>query len=310
MRRSTAVAMLLAGGAIVCAQEVVWAQGRGPRIIEYAPTDHSVAIPKETLDQYLKDMDADDLATLRMIEGGKFNVNIRRIRNAETALSHPNTIDLWVIIEGSGTMTTGGQLIDRQIVNGVSYPLKMGDVVFIPNGTPHGVSGVDGNITWLNIRWDTDWPADAQLGAGNYQGPAGSRGRLSYAGAGAIYIPKQTLDIYMRDMAARDIGTLRMIEGGHFNVNIRRQETPSGTIHPNTIDTWVVLEGGGTVITDFDRTEVQSMVPGTGVTAPGKVGDVFFHPPNLMHGWSEINNVATWLNIRWDTNWNYRFPTR
>ena len=30
-------------------------------------------------------MDAKKLQTLRMIEGGKFNVNIRRIRNAETA---------------------------------------------------------------------------------------------------------------------------------------------------------------------------------------------------------------------------------
>ncbi len=83
MQRSMVVAVLLTGGAMVCWQEVVSAQGRGPRILEYAPTDHSVAIPKETLDQYLKDMDADDLATLRMIEGGKFNVNIRRIRNAE-----------------------------------------------------------------------------------------------------------------------------------------------------------------------------------------------------------------------------------
>ena len=51
-------------------------------------------------------------------------------------------------------------------------------VTYLPAGLPHGVSGVNGNITWLNVRWDTDWPADSQPGAGNFQGPGrgGARG--------------------------------------------------------------------------------------------------------------------------------------
>src|SRR5262245_32337971 len=53
-------------------------------ILEQAPKDHSIAIPKDKLAQYLKDMDAKKLQTLRMIEGGKYNVNIRRITAAET----------------------------------------------------------------------------------------------------------------------------------------------------------------------------------------------------------------------------------
>lgn len=137
------------------------AQGRGggggTTILEQAPTDRSIPIPKEKLEQYLKDMDAKKLQTLRMIEGGKFNVNIRRITNAETALVHPNTIDLWVVLEGSGTLTTGGKLADGKIVGGQSFPLKVGDVHFIPANLPHGVSGVKGSITWLNVRWDVDW---------------------------------------------------------------------------------------------------------------------------------------------------------
>jgi len=135
--------------------------GRGAEtqtvVLEQAPTDHSTAIPKEKLEQYLKDMDAKQLATLRMIEGGKFNVNIRRISGAETALVHPNTIDTWVVIEGAGTLTTGGRIDNGKIVGGQSHRLKAGDVEFIPAGLPHGVSGVEGHITWLNIRWDNDW---------------------------------------------------------------------------------------------------------------------------------------------------------
>jgi len=135
-------------------------RGRGEGrtvIVEQAPKDHGIPIPKEKLEQYFKDMDAKKLQTLRMIEGGKYNVNIRRITNAETALVHPNTIDVWVVLEGAGTLTTGGKIENGKIVGGESHPLKVGDVEFIPSGLPHGVSGVQGSITWLNVRWDDDY---------------------------------------------------------------------------------------------------------------------------------------------------------
>ena len=134
-------------------------QGGGERtvILEKAPSDHAIPIPKEKLAEYFKDMDAKKLQTLRMIEGGKYNVNIRRITNAETALLHPATIDLWVVLEGGGTLTTGGKIVNGKIVGGTSRELKVGDVEFIPACLPHGVSGVKGNITWLNVRWDVDW---------------------------------------------------------------------------------------------------------------------------------------------------------
>ena len=157
------ISILGIGGAVVFARAAQPAQGgRGGGsqtvILEKAPADHSVAISKETLDQYLKDMDVKHLQTLRMLEGGKYNVNIRRITNAETALIHPQTIDVWVVIEGGGTLTTGGRIENGKIVGGQSHPLKAGDVEFIPANLPHGVSGVNGSITWLNIRWDVDWP--------------------------------------------------------------------------------------------------------------------------------------------------------
>jgi len=126
-------------------------------IIQQAPTDHTVAIPKEQIEQYFNDMDTRKLQTLRMLEGGKYNVNVRRITNAETALVHPKTIDLWVILEGSGTLTTGGTIQNGKIVGGQSHTIKAGDVEFIPPTVAHGVSGVQGSLTWLNIRWDTDW---------------------------------------------------------------------------------------------------------------------------------------------------------
>ncbi len=166
-------------GALALGGMAVLAQGGGREggartvILEQAPKDHSIAIPKEKLDQYFKDMDAKKQQTLRMIEGGKYNVNIRRITAAETALVHPVTADLWVVLEGGGTLTTGGVMENGKINGGRSRPIKVGDVVYIPSGLPHGVSGVDKNITWLNVRWDTDWPPDSPMGAGTLNGLLG-----------------------------------------------------------------------------------------------------------------------------------------
>src|SRR5262249_49705751 len=116
------------------------------------------------------------LQTLRMIEGGKYNVNIRRITAAETGLVHPITADLWVVLEGGGTLTTGGVLEKGKILGGQSHPVQEGDVGYIPSRLPQGVSGVNRWITWLNVRWDPGWPADAPMGAGPLNGILGRTG--------------------------------------------------------------------------------------------------------------------------------------
>ncbi|HZI80485.1 MAG TPA: hypothetical protein VFD69_13280 [Vicinamibacterales bacterium] len=311
-------------GAVLLGAALVMAQGReggggGAVILQPAPKDRSVAISKETLAGYLKDMDAKKLQTLRMLEGGKYNVNIRRITAAETGLVHPITADLWVVLEGGGTLTTGGVLEKGKILGGQSRPIKVGDVVYIPSGLPHGVSGVNGNITWLNVRWDTDWPPGSAMGAGTLDGilgqGRGSRGRgpalpagsqqvlpYSYGGSGELFFSKEQLDQIMAGMRLKKSGNTRLVEGGRYNVNLRWNGTPSMEKHDQTVDTWVVLAGGATVNTGFDVKDGQR-VPNTGVSVPAKPGDIFFHPSNFYHGFSEVTPDIFWLNIRWDDNY-------
>ena len=318
-------------------------------ILEQAPKDHSIAIPKDKLAQYLKDMDAKKLQTLRMIEGGKYNVNIRRITAAETGLVHPITADLWVVLEGGGTLTTGGVLENGKINGGQSRKIKVGDVVYIPSGLPHGVSGVDTNITWLNVRWDTDWPSDSPMGAGNLNGllgraagpraggaapregaaeaaraaraggagaaaappagrgpafPPGSQQVLpySYGGSGELFFAKEQLDQIMAGMRLKKSVNTRLIEGGRYNVNLRWNGTPTVELHEQTIDTWVVLAGGATVNTGYQVKDGER-VPNTGVSVVSKPGDLFFHPSNFYHGFSQVSPDIFWLNIRWDDNY-------
>lgn len=151
------VSFFTVGSAEASARQIV--------VRQEAPTDRSVSFSLSELQADFQEMDAEGLSTLRLLEGGTHNVNIRRIRGGETALIHPVTVDVWVVREGSGTLVTGGTLIDESgaavagqrgaaIRGGVTRVIRPGDVVFIPAGVPHGIRDTDG-ITWLNIRFDT-----------------------------------------------------------------------------------------------------------------------------------------------------------
>jgi mannose-6-phosphate isomerase-like protein (cupin superfamily) len=338
-------------GAVVVAGVMTWAQeggpgrggGTGTTILEQAPKDHSIAIPKEKLAQYLKDMDAKKLQTLRMIEGGKFNVNIRRITAAETALVHPITADLWVVLDGGGTLTTGGVLEKGKILGGQSRQVKVGDVVYIPSGLPHGVSGVNGNITWLNVRWDTDWPQDAPMGAGTLTGltgraggagaPGGVRegsaearaaragGAAPAAGRGAALPPGSQQALPYSYGGSGEVffskETLEQIMAGmRLKKSTNTRLIEGGRYNVNL--RWngaptVELHGqtvdtwymlaGGATVNTGYQVKDSQRVPNTGVSVVGRPGDVFFHPSGHYHGFSEVTPDVFWLNIRWDDNY-------
>ena len=293
------------------------AAGGGTHILERATTERAVPLPKSKLDQYFKDMDAAHEETLRMVEGGQFNVNIRRIKKPEAApLIHPKTIDVWYVMEGSGAVTTGGTFANGKVTGGVTDHLNVGDVLFVPANLPHWMNETGPNgITWLNVRWDVDWKGP--MGAGNppVPGVPGSAGVGEYATTHkAVYIPKALLESYIADQNSTKSTsqTKRMIEGGHFNVNIRNITEPSVEFHERTIDTWVVLQGAGTAVTAFSTASGDAHVepvrgnprlPNTGVEAPMKVGDVMFVPSNMTHGFSKVDGRMVWLNIRWDSNY-------
>lgn len=156
---SAAIAFAAAGGI------AIGQQAGGPPVRQVAPTDRAADFTLAELEATFKEMDGGKIATMRLIEGGRYNVNIRRLVGSESALVHPKTADVWVVREGSGTLVTGGTLVDAKtsangdlsgsaIAGGVERVIKTGDVVFIPAGVAHGVKQSQ-SITWLNIRFDT-----------------------------------------------------------------------------------------------------------------------------------------------------------
>ncbi len=90
-------------------------------------------------------------------------------RNApQTGINvHLQDSEMFVIIEGSGTMTLGGALVDphaqpdnpyeratisaREAKGARDYPVKQGDMIMIPAGTPHTVSKVNGKLVLYSM---------------------------------------------------------------------------------------------------------------------------------------------------------------
>ncbi len=83
------------------------------------------------------------------------------------AVMHPFSVEIYRIIEGSGTLVTGGMLnlplanpIDGDIVRtehgtegGTARQVKEGDVLVLQPGTPHWFSQIDGeSITYVESR--------------------------------------------------------------------------------------------------------------------------------------------------------------
>jgi mannose-6-phosphate isomerase-like protein (cupin superfamily) len=76
---------------------------------------------------------------------------------------HETEAELFYVVEGSGTLTTGGKLTDEKRTNpqnltgtgiegGTARQVAAGDVAIVPEGTPHWFSKVNGTLVVMSIH--------------------------------------------------------------------------------------------------------------------------------------------------------------
>ena len=89
----------------------------------------------------------------------QYRVSVVKRDQAAGALAHPGNTELLYIVEGEGTMVTGGKLVaaangkPASISDGVSQRFVKGDVFIVPAGSPHWFAAVDKAVTYLEVRW-------------------------------------------------------------------------------------------------------------------------------------------------------------
>jgi mannose-6-phosphate isomerase-like protein (cupin superfamily) len=104
-----------------------------------------------------------DMLTSAMSNSDHHRINIVRRTKAAGAVAHEGFAELHHIVEGSGTLVTGGTIVRpaggrgagvATIQNGVSKHVGKGDVILIPAGLPHWYTDLEGTITYLEVRWE------------------------------------------------------------------------------------------------------------------------------------------------------------
>src|SRR5262245_8261432 len=93
-----------------------------------------------------------------------YNVNMEhRVNVPQNASVHDKEAELFYVIDGGGTIVTGGKLTNgtRQnadnwtgngIEGGTAKKISKGDFVLVPEGTPHWFSVIDGELTLMSLH--------------------------------------------------------------------------------------------------------------------------------------------------------------
>jgi mannose-6-phosphate isomerase-like protein (cupin superfamily) len=173
----------IAVAAVTCSIASLMAQGDPQPTCRMCPATY---IASEEVQAYAKKAIAERLTDqqVRDVEIGKAHVGIGVVYRGKLAAPAPESVaehdlvsEVYHIIEGSATLVTGPELVDKKrrpadletvrlfngpgnnsasIRNGVTHQLKAGDVIVIPAGTGHWFTKIDDHITYLMVRIDPD----------------------------------------------------------------------------------------------------------------------------------------------------------
>jgi len=92
-----------------------------------------------------------------------YNVNMEhRVNVPQNASIHDKDAELFYVVDGGGTIVTGGTLKNPTrngdnstgpgIDGGTAKKIAKGDFILVPEGTPHWFSTIDGTLTLMSLH--------------------------------------------------------------------------------------------------------------------------------------------------------------
>ena len=145
-------------------------------IAAQTPTLPATYISHDDIQGFLKALPADAIndKPIRTVDVGGYHVAVYGVKRPksipqEANLHQTKVSEIYYILEGSGTLVTGGTLPNpkplapgttnlqsARIDNGTSRRVSKGDVVIIPGYTPHWWSSQEGDLQYLIFRPDPE----------------------------------------------------------------------------------------------------------------------------------------------------------
>ena len=172
MRRylSLVLGLTMAIGTVAIAQQPT-GRGRAPGSVPEAPpappappagSAGTYKSGAELMEILKKNMSpTGEMTTSAVSNTDQYRINVVHRSKPAGAIAHPGNTELHYIIEGSATVVTGGTIKRpaagsnqlASIEGGVTKHVTKGDVVIIPENSAHWYKEIDGQITYLEVRW-------------------------------------------------------------------------------------------------------------------------------------------------------------
>jgi mannose-6-phosphate isomerase-like protein (cupin superfamily) len=150
----------LIGFAWIIAAGAIWAQQPAPPTKTYASAaDVAALLAKAKADHKA----GQPTVVERILTLAPYGANLEYRTGVGPAAVHDKEAELFYVIDGSATLTTGGKLANEKrtnaenltgtgIVGGKSQAMAKGDVAIVPENTPHWFSAIDGTIVLMSLH--------------------------------------------------------------------------------------------------------------------------------------------------------------
>jgi mannose-6-phosphate isomerase-like protein (cupin superfamily) len=99
----------------------------------------------------------------QILQLAPYNANLEYRAAVGPAAVHEKEAELFFVIEGSGTLVTGGKLVGETRTNpenlsgtaiegGASRPVSKGDFFIVPENTPHWFGSINGTLVLMSLH--------------------------------------------------------------------------------------------------------------------------------------------------------------
>jgi mannose-6-phosphate isomerase-like protein (cupin superfamily) len=137
-------------------------RAQNPAAVSAAPPQVLI-VPAADLAAMIAKQPADRNGSATFMQLDPYRINMEHRVMDQAASVHEKEAELFYVLDGAGTLVTGGKLVDEKrtndanlsgtsIAGGVTKQIKKGDFVLVPEGVPHHFPKVEGNLTLMSLH--------------------------------------------------------------------------------------------------------------------------------------------------------------
>jgi mannose-6-phosphate isomerase-like protein (cupin superfamily) len=94
----------------------------------------------------------------KILQFAPYSANLEYRASAGAAAVHAKEAEMMYVIDGSGTLVTGGKLTGTTIEGGDTRTVSKGDFLVVPEGTPHWFSAIQSTLVLMTIKMPRGTP--------------------------------------------------------------------------------------------------------------------------------------------------------